>query len=76
MSLKHNKSKIKPIEANLESVQEKKVYYSLKRVSLRSSLLLRITIDETGKAEVEELRDDVHMVCFGKLTKLLGDIDA
>lgn len=55
---------------------KEKVYYTLKRTSLRSSILLKITVSEDGRAKVEELRDDVHMVVFGKLTKLLGEIDA
>lgn len=60
----------------VKELGKEKVYYTLKRTSLRSSLLLKITVSEDGKATVEELRDDVHMVVFGKLTKLLGEIDA
>ncbi len=55
---------------------KEKVYYTLKRRSMISSSLLKITISEDGQAKVEELRDDVHMVVFGKLTKFLGEIDA
>lgn len=68
------RSKKEEIEPVKEPAKEK-VYYTLKRTSLRSSILLKITVSEDGRAKVEELRDDVHMVVFGKLTKLLGEID-
>lgn len=69
------RSKKEETEPVKEPAKEK-VYYTLKRRSMISSSLLKITIAEDGQAKVEELRDDVHMVVFGKLTKLLGEIDA